>query len=71
MSEWARTGADWVSVANRPPPANVQLETISDGGIQATLIFWKGGWWTTDLKTRVLYTPKFWRVITHRENWGA
>lgn len=71
MSEWARTGDDWTHINNRLPPANVQLETISDGGIQATLIFWEGGWWKTDLKTQVFYTPRFWRQITDRDNWGA
>lgn len=70
-SEWARTGEDWTHIANRPPPANVQLETISDGGISATLILWEGGWWTPDLKTQVFYTPKFWRRITERYDGGG
>lgn len=65
-SIWKRTGQDWTLTASSRPPENVQLETISEGGVNQTLIYSRNLWWYPDMKMCVYYTPKFWRRISER-----
>ena len=64
--------SDWTPTADRLPPENVQLDTVSENGLLQTLIFMKNLWWTPDMKMYVYYTPKHWRRIVERnESWNC
>lgn len=68
--EWAGNGHPWVSFANKRPPENVKLDTISPGGIQQALIFSRGLFWFPDMVMYVYYTPMLWRLIVEKDKNG-
>jgi len=57
----------WNKVSTNPPPANVVLNTKIDyaGGVRnkGKLVFYKGRWWTADMKMSVYYIPTHWSLV--------
>jgi len=50
----------WRSVETNPPPQNVEVDTMSPGGMQQTLKLRGNLWWFPDDRMYCYYTPSFW-----------
>lgn len=59
--------ASWTLTAARTPPDGVEVDTLSENGLQQTLKLIGRLWHFPDESMYVYYTPKFWAPIERTE----
>lgn len=46
------------------PKDDTLVDTLSEGGLQTQLVYWKRLWWHPDKSMYMYYTPAYWRPVT-------
>ena len=57
------TSIQWNLTASALPPVGVKVRTMSEGGIEQTMIYDNNLWWLPDKSMYVYYTPQFWKPL--------